>query len=62
MKLIKMINPNKANQLAALGFSYITEQINNQKVFVFEATADIEKYLQSNFDKNDFIMESKLRF
>ncbi|MEF9983701.1 MAG: hypothetical protein RR806_03190 [Oscillospiraceae bacterium] len=61
-KLIKVINPNKAGQLASLGFSYISEKINNKEVFCFIATPELLKHLQSNFDKCDFLMENTLRF
>jgi len=61
-KLIKVINPNKANDLVALGFSYIKEKINNQDVYVFTESSEILKHLQSNFDKCDFMVENTLRF
>lgn len=60
--LIKVINADKAKYLAELGFSYIKENINNQDVFVFTSNPEIIKYLQSNFNKSDFVIENTLRF
>lgn len=61
-KLIKVINSNKADNLVKLGFSYIKEKINNQNVYVFTESPEILKYLQSNFDKCDFMIDNTLRF
>lgn len=60
--LIKVINPDKANYLVELGFSYIKEKINNQDVYVFTNNNEVLKHLQSNFDKCDFLVENTLRF
>lgn len=60
--LIKVINADKAKYLDELGFSYIKENINNQDVFVFTSNPEIIKYLQSNFNKSDFVIENTLRF
>lgn len=60
--LIKVIHADKAKYLAELGFSYIKENINNQDVFVFTSNPEIIKYLQSNFNKSDFVIENTLRF
>lgn len=60
--LIKIVNPEVADKLAASGFSYITEQIGNQKMFVFTQNEQLMKLLYSDFKKNDFFFENKLRF
>lgn len=60
--LIKVVNPDVATKLSALGFSYIKEQIGKQDVFVFAMNDDLCKILNSKFSKSDFICENKLRF
>ena len=61
-KLIKVVNPDVAKKIAATGFSYITEQIGNQKMFVFAQSDGLMKLLCSGFKKNDFVFDNKLRF
>jgi len=60
--LIKVLNPELANELVNLGFSYIKEQINSKDVFCFTFNKEILNYLQNNFNKRDFIFENTLKF
>jgi hypothetical protein len=61
-KLIKILNPNKANYLINLGFIYTKEQINNQDIYVFVNSPEILKLIQNNFEKCDFFFEKTLYF
>jgi len=61
-KLIKILNPDKAEQLKQLGFNYILDSINGQTVYAFCISDELIKYLQSNFDTNDFFFDNTLRF
>lgn len=60
--LIKVSNPSVAEQLKALGFSYIKEFVNKSDVYVFMATDDLLAYLKQNYNKCDFFMTDKLHF
>lgn len=60
--LIKVVNPDAANKLVALGFSYIEEQINNQKIYAFAENDEIKAILNSKFSVSDFFVDNKIRF
>lgn len=55
---IKIVNPDLANNLAALGFQYIKEQ----NVFVFPYSDEILVVLQRQYSNAMFVIEDKLRF
>ena len=55
---IKVVNPDVANNLVALGFQYIKEQ----NVFVFPYSDEIMVVLQRQYSSPQFVMENKLRF
>lgn len=55
---IKVVNPDVANNLVALGFQYIKEQ----NVFVFPYSDEIMVVLQRQYSSPQFVTENKLRF
>lgn len=55
---IKVVNPDVANNLVALGFQYIKEQ----NVFVFPYSDEMMVVLQRQYSSPQFVMENKLRF
>ena len=55
---IKVVNPDVANNLVALGFQYIKEQ----NVFVFPYSDEIMVVLQRQYSSSQFVTEDKLRF
>ena len=59
---IKVVNPDVADYLASLGFSYIKEQINKQQVFNFQKNEQLLIMLNQKFSNKDFFIDSKLRF
>lgn len=59
---IKVVNPDIANKLAVLGFTYTMEKLNNKCVYVFAYSEDLKKYLQKNYDCKDFWINNKLCF
>jgi len=61
-KLIKVLNPDKAEQLKQLGFNYILDSINGQSVYAFCITEELLHHLHNNFDANDFFLDNTLRF
>lgn len=56
--LIKVVSPELANQLVALGFQYIKEGEN----FAFIQTDELMSVLQQAYSNGCFICENKLRF
>lgn len=61
-KLIKVLNPEIAEKLITLGFSYIKEPIGETTVYGFLFTHDLEKILTSQFSSKDYFVENKIRF
>ena len=61
-KLIKVLNPDKAEKLKQLGFNYILDSINGQSIYAFCITEELLHHLQANFDANDFFLDNTLRF
>ena len=49
-KLLKIFNPEKANQLIQLGFKYVTETVNGYIVHSFFVTEELMDYVNSKFD------------
>lgn len=62
MNLIKVSNPDKANQLAKSGFKYTTELFNGKTIYVFMITDEIIKFIQNSFTKNDFFIDKTMNF
>lgn len=61
-KLIKVLNPEKVEQLKQLGFNYILDSINGQTIYAFCISEELLHHLHSNFDENDFFLDDVLRF
>ena len=55
---IKVVNPDVASNLVALGFQYIKEQ----NIFVFPYSDEIMVVLQRQYSSPQFVTENKLRF
>lgn len=60
--LIKILNPNVAKNLSALGFSFVKEQVNGKEVFCFPLSAELVGYMQKQYSSNDYFIDSKLHF
>lgn len=60
--LIKVLNPEKAKELADLGFRYILDSINGESIYAFFVSEELLKYLNSNFDTKDFFLDNMLHF
>jgi hypothetical protein len=60
--MIKVLNQEKANQLAILGFKYVLETVNGESVCSFFMSEKIMDYINSNFDKKDFFLTNKITF
>lgn len=56
--LIKVVSPELANHLVAMGFQYIKEG----SVFAFIQTDELMSVLQQTYSNGSFICENKLRF
>ena len=61
-KLLKIFNPEKANQLIQLGFKYVTETVNGYIVHSFFITEELMDYVNSKFDEKDFFPGNRLTF
>lgn len=61
-KLIKIFNPEKAKELADLGFRYTLDSINGQSVYAFFVSKELLSYINSNFDSKDFFLDNMLHF
>ena len=61
-KLLKIFNPEKANQLIQLGFKYVTETMNGYIVHSFLVTDELMDYVNSKFDGKDFFLCNRLTF
>ena len=59
---IKVFNQDKAQELVNLGFKYITETMNGQKVHCFFLSEELMEHINKNFSKKDFLLSNKLTF
>ena len=62
MNLVKILNPDKAEELAELGFKYTKEKIEDKTCYVFVETKDLMKQLNTSFSKNDFSIDKTMNF
>lgn len=62
VNLIKIFKPDKAEELAKLGFRYTLDRMNNQIVYAFFVSEKLLKYINSNFDSKDYFMNNTLHF
>ena len=61
-KLLKVLNQDKAEELINLGFKYIKESMNEQIVYAFFVSEELNNYVLSNFEANDFFYTNMLCF
>lgn len=61
-KLIKIFNPDKAKELADLGFRYTLDSMNGQTIYAFFVSKKLLNYINSNFDSKDFFLDNMLHF
>lgn len=62
MKLINVLNKEKADELAALGFSYREVQIDNQTVYQFIESKELIDELSSKFEERSFFISPYMNF
>lgn len=62
MKLLKVINQEKACELIKLGFRYTTENFDNNTLYVFVIDDALMQIVQKNFAKSDFFIERTMNF
>ncbi|MBQ0036417.1 MAG: hypothetical protein KBT35_05825 [Firmicutes bacterium] len=60
--LIKVLNPNKAEELAKLGFKYNEERCGDVILYTFFNSEELMKYIHKNFGNNDFLLTNKMNF
>ena len=60
--LIKVLNQDKAQELINLGFKYITETMNGEKIHSFFMSEELQNYVNSYFSMKDFLLSNKLTF
>lgn len=62
MNFVKILNPDKAKKLVALGFKYTKEKIEDKTCYVFVQTDGLMKQLNASFSKNDFFIDKTMNF
>jgi hypothetical protein len=62
LKLIKVLNPDKAQELIKSGFKYTTENFNGKTIYVFMLDDKLVKYVQKSFAKNDYFIDRTMNF
>lgn len=63
MELIKVLNKSAADKLAAQGFKYITQRLNDeQDVYVFFGTPELMRLLCKDFSNREFFIGRTLNF
>lgn len=60
--IIKVINPKKASQLTSLGFRCVEEKCGDKILYTFFNSKELIEYLNSNFEKTDYLLTNKLTF
>lgn len=59
---LKIESPNVAEQLAALGFSFVTEEINKKVFYCFNHTPELAKIIMDKFADTRLIIDGYLHF
>lgn len=62
MKVIKLLDREKAEFLRAQGYSYQEEEISGRKVFSFLERPGLMDLLLSRYEKSDFFVRDFLNF
>ena len=60
--LIKVFDPEKAEELANLGFRYTLDSVNGESIYAFFVSEELLDYVNSNFESNDFFLHNMLHF
>lgn len=60
--LLKFDSPDVAKQLAALGFSYVTETVNRKTFYCFEQSPELAEIIMTKFADVRIIADDHLRF
>lgn len=61
-KYLKVLTPSVAEELAALGFSYTTEQINKRVVFTFFADNDLLSVVLKKYTTAEYVWDDHMYF
>lgn len=61
-KMVKVLEPLKAQELIKLGYKYTKEVMNGQEIHTFFLSEELMSYIHSNFSKKDFLLSNKLTF
>ena len=62
MNIICIIDKSKADELQSRGFQYIPLQIQNQIVYQFVKTPELDNCINNNYSKQDFFISKNLNF
>ena len=62
MNFIKVLNPEVRDKLAALGFSYATENIDEGMIYSFADSPELREELTKNYSEKDYFVSNKLFF
>ena len=62
MNIICIIDKSKADELQSKGFQYIPSKIQNQTIYQFVKTPELDDYLSNNYSKQDFFICKNLNF
>ena len=62
MDIICIIDKSKADELQSRGFQYIPLQIQNQIVYQFVKTPELDNCINNNYSKQDFFISKNLNF
>lgn len=60
--LLKFDVPDVAEQLVALGFSYVTETVNKKTFYCFEQSPELTKVIMDKFADVRLVVDDHLRF
>lgn len=59
---IIIIDKSKADELKAIGFSYVERENNDGIVYVFIQSPELTKYIGSKFDSSSFVINKNVCF
>lgn len=62
MKIINILEKDKADELLALGFKYLNTEISGKTVYQFVETPELLSHLNGKFSKQDFFISKYMKF
>lgn len=62
MNLLKVLNPDKSQELIKSGFKYTTEYLNGKRICVFMMSDDLIKFVHKSFAKKDYFIDKTMNF